>query len=230
MPSEKGTRIWSWRTCASNGGRALLMLDSAALGPVLSAIKAAGPRTPFEGIAYRSIALRHFMPPATPSPLYAAMPGRLGTRYVSSGTGIPSLYLATEVETAHREGNQPFYESLLAMPPGPVGLVWPDEVSVIGVQVRLGRILDVRDVAVQMKLGTSMSELRGPWKRIPDAPTQRLGAAVEADGEFEGLLYPSARHDGGSCLVVFPKIVKKGDFVEFRSTTGVLPDARLGPP
>lgn len=187
---------------------------------------AEGVHVELDSLLLRSIALRHFMPPRTPSPLHAA--GSNGSRFVPAGRSYPSLYAAFDAETAHREGNQPFY-AVLARGVGPGGLNPPEEAVMIGVRFKLGRILDLRDREIQARLGTSAEELAGGWKLVPDAPTQILGDAVHASGDFEGLLYSAVRNPGGTCLVVFPDRLIEGSIVDFRSRTPGVPSARLAP-
>jgi len=205
------------------------MLDRAGLAAAMIAI---GRDFAFEGIDgcfLLSIALRHFVPPAIPSPLRASVPGILGSRFVPPGSPATSLYMAAEPETAYREGNQEFFGAI----DGP-GIAkgeppFPLEVVVIGLRVRFSRIMDLRSGPIRVHLGTTPSELASPWKTVADAPTQRLGGAIFDDRQFEGLLYLSARHRGGTCLVIFPERLAAGSSIDFRSNTRGISDARLGP-
>jgi hypothetical protein len=207
------------------------MLDPAPLARVVRELAAEGRTVNFDGYAFRSIALRHFMPPKIPAPLFAARSGLIGTRFVPPNRPIASLYVATEAETAHREGNQPYY--LASRMPGlaPSNLGPPEEVVIIGVRVRIGALLDLRSRAIMDRLETTPNELLSPWKTVLDAPTQRLGEALYEEGAFEGLVYNSAQNPGGSCLVIFPDRLDPISSIEFRSRTPGVPDARLaGPP
>jgi RES domain-containing protein len=203
------------------------MLDGPSLARTLAELKGEGRQAAIDCFVHRSVALRHFLRPEPPAPLFAALPGKLGTRFVPPGEPISALYVAFEVETAHREGNQAFYQilgdpglDLATAPP-------PEEVVLIGIQVRLLSLLDIRSDEVASRLETTGGELVSPWKTIPNAPTQRLGLAVHGGGDYEGLIYPSAQHTGGSCLVIFPDRLMPGSHVQFRSRTAGVPDARL---
>jgi hypothetical protein len=204
------------------------MLDRDSLPAALGRLRSEGKVARVDQYAYRSIALRHFLPPKTPAPLYAATSGALGTRFVSPVGPAASLYMASSAETAHREGNQIFYQALENFRGDLINLNPPAEVVLIGIHVRLVSMLDVRDPEVMARLGTNRDELVGPWKTVHDAPTQRLGDAVAANGGFEGLIYVSAQDLGGTCMVVFPGRLARGSFVLFRSRTLGVPDARLG--
>lgn len=179
-----------------------------------------------DAFAVRSIALRHFMGAREPSPLYTS--GADGSRFRRHGQPYPCLYAALDAETAHREGNQPFYAAL-ARGVSVDRLKPPEEVVMIGVRFKLGRMLDVRDREIQARLDTSDAELASPWKLAADAPTQRLGDAVHASEDFEGIIYSSVRNPGGTCFVVFPDRLADGSLIEYRSRTAGVPDVRLGP-
>ncbi len=203
------------------------MLDAGSLPRVLGELKAEGRTTRVDQYAFRSIALRHFRPPARPEPLHAATAGPLGTRFVPPSRPTRTLYVAFEVETAHREGNQAYYQTSKALGSDPTRLPPPDEVVLLGLFVRLARMLDVRDPEVLGRLAATPEELTAPWKLVADAPTQRLGTAVEADGDFESIVYQSAQHPDGSCLAIFPDRIAAGSVVEYRSRTPGIPSASL---
>src|SRR4051812_21001062 len=109
----------------------------------------------FAGLTFRSIHLRHFARFSRVRPLFAAGGGGAGSRYVPPH-GPPVLYAALDLDTAHREGNQPFYQTA-ATPAGPAlvraGGLRPDPVVVIGVFLRAARLLDLRDRATRRHLG-----------------------------------------------------------------------------
>jgi RES domain-containing protein len=205
------------------------MLDRPSLDAELRALAADDAAVDVDAFVFRSIALRHFMPPRKPSPLYCS--GSVVSRFAPAGHVFPCLYAALDAETAHREGNQAFY-AVLAQGVRPAELKPPEEVVMIGVRFSLRRVLDLGDASVQKRLGTSTSELASRWKLVPDAPTQRLGAAVHASRAFDGIAYPSVRNPGGVCLVVFPDVLSAGSSIEFRSRTPGVPNVRMrtGPP
>ncbi len=207
------------------------MLEAAPLADALRELAADGHAVFFDRYAYRSIALRHVLPPKVPAPLFAAESGVLGTRFVPPNRPIASLYLAWEAETAHREGNQAHYQAVEKAGVDFSGVAPPDEVALIGVRIRARALLDVRSAGVRDRVGTTEDELRSRWKTVTDAPTQRLGEAVYRAGAFEGMIYQSAQNPCGSCLVLFPDRHGPGSSVEFKSKAPGVPDARLaGPP
>jgi len=82
--------------------------------------------------------------------------------------------------------------------------------SVVGI---VADVVDLRDEDVQNDLGTTEQELAGPWVRAqarhvkgkgPLPVTQVLGQAAYDTALIAGLVYASARADGGTNLVVFP--------------------------
>ncbi len=172
------------------------------------AIAAARPQAiPLAAIIFRSIHLRHFSNFATVQPLLAAAGGAYGSRFVRPN-GPAALYAALDADTAHREGNQPYYQAATT-PAGQAllaaGGLRPDPVAMIGAHVRASRLLDLRDPLTRLQLGIqAVTEILAPWKGVPNAPTQVLGDAVFHDGHFEGIVYPSATNPGHDCLVLFP--------------------------
>ena len=138
----------------------------------------------------------------------------------------PTLYMTDDVETAHREGNQVFYQALQYSRLGPGKLPAPEETVLIGVHLRLSRMLDLRDPQTLAAIGTSLDEIAAPWKTVPDAPTQRLGEVVARQIGLEGMIYNSAQNPGGTCFVVFTDKLILPSFVEFRSGTDGIPNAR----
>ena len=203
------------------------MLDSSSLSRILSEMSDDGEYRQFFGFAYRSVALRHIIGPQTPSPLYAAFPGSLGNGFLSPNRENRTLYIATEVETAHREGNQAFYGLLKVMGPSSTELFPSEESVLLGLRVSLMRLLDLRVPAIQTRLETSQEELAGPWKTVSDASTQRLGDAIAESKEFDGLIYTSVRHTGGTCLALFPDLLRSGSRIEFLSRTERVPSVLL---
>ncbi len=199
------------------------MLNSPALGPAIAAARPLA--VPFASLAFRSIHLRYFSNFPTANPLFAAPGGPAGTRYVQPN-GPAALYAAFDADTAHREGNQTFYQTA-ATPSGrallQLGGLRPDPVVLVGVHVRVSRLLDLRDYYIRLQLGIpTVTELLGPWKGVLNAPTQTLGDAVYSDGQFEGILYPSVQNPGRDCLVVFPSRLDPNSQLRFAdSITGI---------
>ena len=213
-------------TLRTSGVRALLMLDGPSLARALAELKHDGRQASINCFVYRSIALRHFLPPELPRPLFASPPGKQGSRFIPPDKPISALYVALEAETAHREGNPAFYQ-ILEEPGFDLSTTAPTEAVLIGIYARLSALLDVRSSGILGRLHTTDEELASRWRMVPDAPTQRLGSAVHNHGDYEGLIYPSAQHAGGNCLVLFPDRLQSSSEVRFRSMTMGVPDARV---
>ena len=89
--------------------------------------------------------------------------------------------------------------------------IWP-------ISVALDNVIDFGDPSCRSAVQTSVQELTGDWRaqhpfagspplvrsRSLQAPTQRLGAALEHRANVEGFLTPSAKAPTLSNLVVFP--------------------------
>jgi RES domain-containing protein len=175
-----------------------------ALAPAVAAARAQA--AAFVGLAFRSIHLRHFSNFATVRPLHCAGGGAVGSRYVPPN-GPPALYTSLDPHTAFREGNQLFYQTS-ALPGGQAlvraGGLRPHPVALIAVHVRVSRLLDLRDPATRNHLGIlADAELLAPWLGLPNAPTQVLGQTIFNDGQFEGIVFPSAQSPGHDCLMLF---------------------------
>src|SRR6266508_2079842 len=74
----------------------------------------------FDDVVCRSIHLQHFTKFNMARPLFTAPASPGGTRYVLPN-GPPALYAALDADTAHREGNQAFYQT--AGQPGGLALI-----------------------------------------------------------------------------------------------------------
>jgi len=180
------------------------MLKQPALAQAIASLR---PRAVgFSGIGFRSIHLRHFSNFATVQPLYAASGGLAGSRYVLPG-GPASLYMAFDADTAHREGNQIFYQTSAAAG-GPAlrksGGLRPAPVVILGIFIKGSNLLDLTDSSVQQTLKLKQATLLGAWLGVTSAPTQVLGDAIFQDGHFAGIIYPSAQNPRHKCLCVFP--------------------------
>jgi hypothetical protein len=144
------------------------MLNPPALAP---AVVAARPQAiALSTVVFRSIHLRHFSNFAAAQPLFAAPGGLAGSRYIPPN-GPAALYLAFDADTAHREGNQPYYQTA-ATPAGPAllhaGGLRPDPLVVIGVHVRLSHLLDLRDALTRLQLGIqAVTEILAPGRESP---------------------------------------------------------------
>lgn len=177
------------------------------------------PRAPVAGVWYRSVdggVFRHFFDKEKPArPLWALGAPRSGARFTPRN-GAPSLYLAEDVETATREGLQ----VTLGTPVKPaVGVMR----ATYTVKVQLADVVDLRGASICSLLGTTATELKGPWRYRKDRtvpPTQRLGRLAAKSG-LEGLLFQSTKGQG-ACLVVFTERLKGKSFIEVSDGTQVL--------
>jgi hypothetical protein len=184
-------------------------------------------------VLYRAIHLSWFDPFAAARPLFTAPHVR--SRYLPTAVaGAPeALYAAFEADTAYREFNQDYLQAAQT-PAGAVavaaGLLRPEPVSLIGVQIDVLRLLDVRDAAVQNRLSTNPPELAAPWKnvRAPTA-TQQLGEAVFTGNWFEGIVYDSVQHPGFACVVLLRQRLLANPAVHFRGyQAGTAPNRTSG--
>ena len=122
-------------------------------------------------------------------------------------------------------------EALFGSPLTPGGLTANPARSwlTINAQVQLTRVADLTDVTgSHSPLSTTAQELTGDWKGyrqrnagtsvaapVGAARTQALGAALEANGLFEGFLAISAKMPWQMVLGVFPGRVSAGNFVRY---------------
>jgi RES domain-containing protein len=95
---------------------------------------------------------------------------------------------------------------------------------IFSVNVALASILDLGEVSVQVRLGTSMTELVEPWRlkqaRKEVVPTQILGKVIFESGRYEAIRYPSAQLPGHSCMVVFYERVVAPSLIEIVDPEG----------
>lgn len=191
------------------------MHSGAALANAVTACQAHA--VPFRGLMYRSIHLRWFDQFVAARPLFTA--AGAWSRFVPPG-GAESLYAAYEPETAYREFNQDFFQTLI----GPLGAAlvaaggWrPEPAVTVGLQVDVSRLLDLRNAAVLQHLNTNSAELIAGWKNKPNpTATQQLGDAVFQGNWFEGILYRSVQHPGYDCVVLFRLRLLAKPAVHFR--------------
>lgn len=78
----------------------------------------------------------------------------------------------------------------------------------VGIEVKLNKVLDLRDGKVRQRLRVSKTQiLTVDWRKEAKAGrepiTQRLGKAAHAS-DWEGLIVPSVADPGGYNLLIFP--------------------------
>jgi RES domain-containing protein len=144
-----------------------------------------------------------------PQPLWGGAAKIAGARFTPIGS-FDSIYLAQDPITAFVE-----VSALILLPNGPAPLRSPPWV-VINVDVIVNNVLDLTDAGVLEKLGTTTSEVTGPWIARSHSPTQRLGRLAHASRRIAGIRYASAKKTGGTNLVVFPDrlALAPGSFLE----------------
>lgn len=176
----------------------------------------------------RCVGYRHLLGPppgaagGTPQPLWGGAAKLAGARFTPKG-GFDSLYLASDPVTALTE-----VSALVALPGGPAP-VFAAPLVIVSVDGVVSRVLDLTDAATLVLLGTNEQEITGAWVKVAQPPTQTLAQAAYDGGSIAGILYPSAKHPGGSNLVVFPDrlVVAPTDYLETYDPAGNLPQ-RLG--
>lgn len=124
--------------------------------------------------------------------------------------GIRAVYMSLDPVTATEESYQEFIR---------FGLKYDIRPRVMaGANLKLSCLLDLTDAKVRRKLRFSLKELKEEdWRAIQDAGdeawTQAIGRGCRLAG-FEGLIAPSARHLGGSNVVVFPDKLADDSYIE----------------
>jgi hypothetical protein len=102
---------------------------------------------------------------------------------------------------------------------------------IINVQVQLGRVADLTQSSQLHLLETTVQEptgdWRGYWERPTDpklkppywtnVPSQRLGRALYQVRGLEGFLTYSARFSTRRNLIIFPRKLRRGNFVRFEN-------------
>jgi len=180
---------------------------------------ARSPLTDVDGILCRAIAER-YLRGAAPQPLYFQGSAERGGRYTPKG-GPAGLYLADHPRTAFAEIRH------LQFPPD-----LREPVTLVYVRVRVSALLDLRQPPVRRRLRVKRDDLTGDWADeqvaylagggTPMPLTQAIGAATHLARDIRGILYPSARLRGATCLVLFPDRLRRGDIVESHDSTGRL--------
>jgi RES domain-containing protein len=152
---------------------------------------------PFSGTCFRSVSLKF----ANVRDLLSARGSlRAGRRFNFKGA-FAVLYLSCDLHTCLEETTQALKRDGLE-----VAKILPR--ILVGVEVKLSRVLDLTDGAVRRKLGIAKKQLIAPnWMKTQnvdkkEAFTQQIGRLVR-DAEFEAILVPSAATRGKN-LDIFP--------------------------
>lgn len=161
-------------------------------------------------------------------PLFTLGPGKNGQRYTPK-TGPSALYAAEDAVTAHAEYHCVDRIVLVADPSYKMAA---NPTVHLTIQVSLERVLDIADAAIQTELGTTVAELTGPWRKQmikhQFCPTHVLANAVYANGNIQGMRYPSARGIEYSNLIMWDERITLPWFIQVRDTSHTL-SARIPP-
>lgn len=183
-------------------------------------------RRPLSATWYRAIQLK-FWNSLLATAHTKTIPGRFNAGNPAR-PGFEILYFAEDHQVAMFE-----VQALLGSPlPGSVYVPNPSgHWAVINVQLQLGRVVDLTRRSERMIIDTSIQELTGDWRgyslRNPnanlnkrpwtDVPTQKLGYGLNRIKNVEGFLTYSARVPTRRNLIVFPKKLRPGSFIEFKN-------------
>jgi len=160
---------------------------------------------PYAGLGFRFATLRY----AHSRDLLSGEGARnAGGRLNSPGT-FAVIYTSTDPATATAEAFQNFADFGFG-----TYVVRPR--VFVGLDVKVGALLDLSDEPVRSQLTITMANLAEPWWPVQEtgheALTQALGRAAYEAG-FEAILLPSARRKGGFNLNVFPEKLRAGSAV-----------------
>lgn len=182
------------------------------------------PLKPVSGTLCRAVRAKHLRR-TPPEPLYYRGSER-GARFTPHG-GPAGLYLASDPATAFAEirdlARGPDGQPLPLRPRGPVMLVY--------VETDVDCVLDLTDADTRSTLRVSRKAIQAEWEepmlaylagRGAMPLTQLIGTAAHVTAEVKGILYPSARWDGGLCLTIFPDRLTASDHVASYDPDGVL--------
>lgn len=184
-----------------------LSSQSAEVQELFDRITACLPRAvPLNGAAFRSAGIKY----ANEAELISGVgAGYYGGRW--NPPGMRAIYACLDPVTATKESYQEF-----------VRYGFTDEDIrprvMAGLRVNARRLLDLTDGKIRRKLGFRLDDLtKEDWRAIQEGGeeswTQAIGRGARAAG-FEGLIAPSARHRGGTNVVLFPENLDSESIVE----------------
>jgi len=164
---------------------------------------------PYECRCFRVVDLEAYTGVDTPTLLFDLGPkiSKGGQRLSPSGDHR-GLYVSAELQTAgaeYADGSDNWIK-------GRCG-----QYVVSNIDLRLSSMLDLTDKAVRRTLKISKATVQAPWTGFADLnggewpPTWKLGHEVFASGRFDGILFPSTKKNGGTCLLVFTEHLVKGE-------------------
>jgi RES domain-containing protein len=171
------------------------MHSAAELARVLQTVSLVAVHGPWS----RVVGFRHLIgPPGSARPLWGGAAELYGGRFTPKG-GFDSIYLAWDPVTALSE-----VQAVVLLPGGPTTLVsapW----GIVSVDGVVSNVLDLSNLATIAALGSSESEVIGPWAGVSNPPTQLLAQEAWLSGLISGIKYRSSKNlPAGLNLVVFP--------------------------
>jgi hypothetical protein len=120
-------------------------------------------------------------------------------------------------------------EALVETSEGLRGVKGPPRI-LLSIEYRLQSIVDLAELGVQQRLGTTVAELCAPWRALNaaglPAPTQVLGGVVHELSSIEAMRVPSARDPSTVNLVILPDRLSAASLVRVFDDSGLI-DARL---
>jgi hypothetical protein len=170
-------------------------------------------RRPLTGTWFRIIRLKHL-----PTRLSSDHSRTARSRYSAASPANPRyriVYLGGDHQVAIHEAR-----ALVGDPLAPVANPNGSWV-ILGLQVVLDHVVDLKDPSQQKILSTNHAELTGNWANDPGvAPTQALGQALYDLPDLEGFIYPSSLVNG-RCLGLFSdKLGPRSSVTFFNEMTG----------
>ncbi len=165
---------------------------------------------PLTGLWYRALGFRHWA-----TRLSTAHAATSRSRY-SAGSPTNPLYRVLYLGENHQVVVYEIGALLgpLSSPMSNPAHSW----MILTLDVRLDHVVDLCDSSQQKIISTNDQELTGVWANASSAtPTQKLGAALNAVPNLEGMVVPSAKPGGRRNLVLFPDKFGPRSSVVFRN-------------
>ncbi len=151
----------------------------------------------FDGVIVRSVGTKY----ANENDFFSGVgAARTGGRW--NRPGLEAVYASLDVLTATQEA----YQNLLTFG-FPLTTILPRVTA--GARVTLGKVLDLTNRSIPLRIGFSASDLVGEdWRGIQsggeESWTQAIGRGAHRAG-FEALIAPSAQNANGKNIVIFPQ-------------------------
>lgn len=160
----------------------------------------------FQGVIVRTVAMKY----ATKNDFFSGVgAAKAGGRW--NRVGLEAVYASLDVTTATHEAFQDFvYRGF------PMSALAPRVTA--GAKVTLAKVLELTDATVRKSIGFTLRDLvEEDWRALQKAGeeswTQAIGRGCYLAG-FDGLIVPSARHNGGRNIVLFPDNIARTGKIE----------------